>query len=105
MAHIVWTNEAENCLENIFDYITKELNNEIAAQRTVKGIYDKIQILEAHPEIGYPYEEASRDDVQVLLYGHYKIPYVYRNRLNDVVILGIYHGLMKMEDHIKYNEL
>ena len=105
MAHIVWTSEAESCLDHIYDYISTVLQNEIAAVNTVSGIYDKVQVLEDQPEVGYPFEEASRDDVRVLLFGHYKIPYIFRSSLNDVVILGIYHCLMKMEDHLKYDEI
>ncbi len=43
MAELKWTEEASIWLKDIFDYIAVE--NPLAAQRVVGGIYDKTQIL------------------------------------------------------------
>ena len=53
MAQISWTLEAQCWLEDIFELIAAD--NPQAAADTVQGIYDKAQVLNDHPEIGYRY--------------------------------------------------
>jgi toxin ParE1/3/4 len=72
VAEIIWTAEAQRWLQEIYDYIAED--NETAAYRTVRGIYERAQILLTFPEIGYRYRD--RPDVRVLLYGHYRIAYL-----------------------------
>jgi len=53
MAILRWTAEATQWLKDIFDYIA--LENPQAANKVVSDIYQKAQILESFPEIGYNY--------------------------------------------------
>jgi toxin ParE1/3/4 len=53
MAEIVWTDEAQHWLTDIFEYIAAD--NPQAAARTVQGIYDRAQDLKRFPEIGSRY--------------------------------------------------
>jgi plasmid stabilization system protein ParE len=48
---IAWTNEAQRWLEDIHEFIAQD--NPAAADRVVRGIYDRAQVLEQHPEIGH----------------------------------------------------
>ncbi len=97
MAKIRWTEEAAIWLEDIHKYIAKD--NPKAAGRVVDGIYDKVQILSDSPEIGYHYRREPEGDVRVLLYGHYRIAYLYRKP--DVVeILGVFHGALDLNRYI-----
>lgn len=64
MAQISWTLEAQCWLEDVFGFIAAD--NPQAAVETVQGIYDKAQILNAHPEIGHRYW-ASKRHVRILL--------------------------------------
>ena len=97
MAQLVWTKEAGLWLKEIFDFIA--LDNPVAAANVVDGIYDKAQLLEDYPELGYPYEHASGKDIRITLYGHYRIAYLVD--LPDYVhILGIFHGSLKIENYL-----
>jgi toxin ParE1/3/4 len=69
VAEIIWTDEAECRLSNIFDYIAEE--NPAAALRTVQGIYERAQVLEQFPQIGQRYSSSARF-VRLLIYGHYR---------------------------------
>ena len=89
MAEIVWTEESLSWLEEIYSYISKENPN--AAQRTVEGIYDKVQSLSQFPEIGYIYNKDLNPNIRVILYGHYRIAYFVKGK-ERVDILGIFHG-------------
>jgi toxin ParE1/3/4 len=51
MAKISWIVEAEAWLADIFAFIAQE--NPKAARNVVRSIYDKVQILQDFPEIGY----------------------------------------------------
>jgi len=88
MAVIAWTNEAQQWLEDIFEYIAAD--NPQAAARTVQGIFDRVQVLTTFPEIGHRYQLSPRN-VRILLYGHYRIAYLVKDDGN-IDILGIFHG-------------
>lgn len=88
MATIAWTAEAQQWIEDIFEYIAAD--NPPAAARTVQGIYERVQILTKFPEIGHRYQASPRN-VRVLHYGHYRIAYLVKNDGN-IDILGVFHG-------------
>ena len=69
MAKIRWSNEAEQWLREIYQYIAKD--NPSAAEKVVSGIYDKAQFLSDFPQLGHKYREEQEGDIRVLLYGHY----------------------------------
>ncbi|WP_368029257.1 type II toxin-antitoxin system RelE/ParE family toxin [Arcobacter sp. s6] len=56
MVDIHWTDEAENWLKNIYDYIA--LDKSTIAKKVVTEIYQKVQILQSFPRIGYEYENS-----------------------------------------------
>lgn len=58
MARIVWTEEASQWLEDIFEYIAKA--NPDAARRVVLGIYERAQVLENNPQVGYRYSASEK---------------------------------------------
>ena len=97
MAEIRWTEESAKWLQDIYDYISED--NREAAQKVVEGIYDKLQILESFPEIGYKYRDEADGEVRILLYGHYRIAYIIKH---DVIeILGVFHGALGIEKYIR----
>ena len=96
MVELHWTREAQQWLEDIFEYIARE--NPLAAWKVVSSIYERAQILVHFPESGYRYE-ASERNVRILLYGHYRIAYLIRDERN-VDILGVFHGALDIE---RYN--
>jgi len=98
MARIRWTNEAEKWLRDIHDYIAQD--NPTAAQRVVSAIYEKAQLLKDFPEIGYKYRTESEGEIRILLYGHYRIAYLIRDK--DLIdILGIFHGAMEIDRYLR----
>ena len=98
MAKIRWTDEAEKWLRDIYDYIAQD--NTSAAQRVVSEIYEKTQLLKDFPEIGYMYKTEPEGEIRILLYGHYKIAYLIRDK--DLIdILGIFHGAMEMDRYLR----
>lgn len=53
MAELIWTEESERWLKDIFDYISAD--NPAAAEGVVRGIYDRAQTLLTFPESGCRY--------------------------------------------------
>lgn len=47
---IVWTNETQKSLKSIAEYISKD--SPFYAEKIVQLIYDEVQVLSKHPEIG-----------------------------------------------------
>jgi toxin ParE1/3/4 len=91
---IVWTDEALRWLREIRDYVADR--NPTAADKIVDGIYQKVQLLATHPEAGFAYPLPGRDDVRVLLYGHYRIAYALTDH-NSLYILGIFHAALDID--------
>jgi len=95
MAELVWTEESQRWLKDIFDYIAQDSPE--AAASVVAGIYDRAQTLLQFPESGYRYE-GSPEDVRILLYGHYRIAYKVAGDV--VIILGVFHGALAIERYL-----
>lgn len=92
MAEIRWTSETEAWLKDIYDYIAQD--NPSAAARVVEGIYEKSQILHQFPGTGYRYRSEEEGEIRILLYGHYRIAYFWREREDLVDILKSFMVLL-----------
>ena len=97
MVEINWTNEAEIWLKDIHDYIAKD--NATVAKKVVTEIYQKTQILQSFPRIGYHYENKEEKEIRVLLYGHYRIAYLIKED-DPIDILGVFHGALDIERYL-----
>ena len=95
MAKLVWTEESERWLKDIYDYIAAD--NPTAAGDVVTAIYERAQTLLEHPESGYRYEHET-EDVRILLYTHYRIAYQIRSE--SIVILGVFHGSLDIDRYL-----
>ena len=98
MAEIVWTREAAQWLEEIYEYIASDSPK--SAHKVVTEIYDKIQLLRDYPRLGQRYEPIRDREVREILYGHYRIGYLVKSE-NRVEILGIFHGAMDIEHYLR----
>ncbi len=96
MAEIAWTREAERWLRDIYEFIA--LDNPTAAAEVINGIYESAQQLTEFPELGYRYH-GSRDQVRILLYGHYRIAYLIKTDGN-IDILGVFHGALDIDRYL-----
>jgi len=90
MAELRWTAEAQQWLEDIFEYIAQD--NPHAAARTVQAIYERVQDLIAFPQLGHRYAASSRH-VRILLHEQYRIAYLLKDDGN-IDILGVFHGAL-----------
>ena len=97
MVDINWTNEAELWLKDIFDFISEDSRN--MAQKVVGEIYEKVQILQDFPKIGYKYLNSEEEEIRILLYGHYRIAYLIIDE-NNIDILGVFHGSLDIQRYL-----
>ena len=95
MAELIWTEESERWLKDIYEYIARD--NPDAAASVVNGVYERAQTLIQFPESGYRYE-GSAQDVRILLYGHYRIAYTIEK--SEIIILGVFHGALAIERYL-----
>jgi plasmid stabilization system protein ParE len=98
MAKINWTREAEHWLKEIFDYIAAD--NPEAAANLVNMIYEKAQLLESFPNMGYRYIQNTDRNIRIMLLGHYRIAYLIKEN-HDIDILGVFHGAMEIERYLE----
>lgn len=96
MAKINWTEESQLWLKDIYAYIAAD--NPPAAAEVIEGIYQKTQLLSKFPEIGYKYETTYKEEIRILLYGHYRIAYVVYPDYID--ILGVFHGAIDINRYL-----
>jgi len=97
VVEINWTHEAQVWLKDIYGYIA--IDNREAAQRTIAGIFARVQSLKRHPRLGHRYEAEASREVRVLLYGHYRIACVIRSE-ETIDILGVFHGALNIERYL-----
>ena len=94
MAEINWTEEAEQWLKDIHDYIAQD--NPESAIRVADAIYERAQLLCRFPEIGHRYDRIPGRHIRILLYGHYRIAYLIKPDGN-IDILGVFHGALDID--------
>jgi plasmid stabilization system protein ParE len=97
MAEIVWTEEAEQWLRYIYDYIAT--NNPAAAIRVIEGIFERTQVLRHFPEIGHKYRDEPEGEIRILLYGHYRIAYLLRPS-RVIEVLGVFHDALDLTEYL-----
>lgn len=97
MVEINWTREAQVWLKDIHSYIA--IDNPDAAERTIAGIFARVQLLKTHPRLGYRYDDERSREVRILLYGHYRIAYLLKSE-NSIDILGVFHGSLSIERYL-----
>jgi addiction module RelE/StbE family toxin len=90
---IAWTPSALRDLEAIGDHIGRA--NPAAAARTVTRIFDRVEMLCAHSEMGRPGRAPNTRELVVT-----DTPFVvpYRVRDDVVEILAVFHGARKWPD-------
>ena len=84
--------EASNDLKEIKQYISEELENETAADNTVRKIIERIRQLEEHALIGAPLDSVVdvKSDYRYLVCGSYLV--FYRAYKTDVYIDRVLYG-------------
>jgi plasmid stabilization system protein ParE len=97
MAEIRWTEEAAAWLEDIYRYIAQDSPE--AAQRVVRGIYDKVQVLRTFPLIGHRHRNEPEGEIRILLFGHYRIAYLVRDP-SRIEILGVFHSALDIDRYL-----
>lgn len=100
MGQIRWSHEAFDWLKNVHDYIAQDKPG--VAEKIVKGILQKINLLREFPEMGYQLTLSSQKHVRVILYGHYRIVYQIGKEQN-INIVGIFHGALDLKRYLKAN--
>ncbi|HEX9735530.1 MAG TPA: type II toxin-antitoxin system RelE/ParE family toxin [Thermoanaerobaculia bacterium] len=101
MARLTWTTEAASSIRDIYQSIAR--NRPETAQRTVESILNKVDSLTECPDLGQLYRYDSGGAVRVLSYGNFRVAYLVEARndgtgdddgCGEVVVLGVFHGLI-----------
>jgi len=92
MADIVMSEEAENDLVQIGDYIAKQFKSPKTALNIIKKIKDRIDELKNFPLIGTPLSSKIAIDTEYRMLGCGSYSAFYRHVNNDVLIDRIFHG-------------
>ncbi len=98
MIKIFYSPKSKKDLDRIYDYIYDDLNNPVAAKRTVKGILGKINELKEYPQLGpiWYLENDINSGFRFLRYENYIL--FYQITKDDIFIVRILHLL---QDHVK----
>jgi toxin ParE1/3/4 len=91
MVQVVWTEPAASDLDAIADYIA--LDKPDAASQFVHRVYEHVEILSRHPEIGSRIPELSRaSNYRQLIEPPCRVFYRYDKQTETVLILGVMRG-------------
>lgn len=99
MIKIFYSPKSRKDLDKIYDYIYDDLNNPIAAEKTVKGILDKIGELKEYPQLGpvWYLENNIDSGFRFLRCDNYII--FYQITKETILIVRILHCL---QDYVKH---
>ena len=94
MTKILYSPKSRKDLDNIFDYIHDDLNNPVAAKRTVKGILNKINELKEYPQLGpvWYLENNIDSGFRFLRYENYIL--FYQITKDVILIVRVLHHLL-----------
>lgn len=98
MAELKWSAEALDWLEDIHRYIAQD--NPTAAAKVMDGLVAKAELLVTFPDIGSRLRSVPEGEVRMVLYGHYRIAYLYRGDADVVEILGVFHGALDIDRYL-----
>ena len=94
MVALNWTEEAQNWLKEIHEYISEDSPK--VAEHVILGIYERAVILKMFPKSGYFYKDDDNREIRILLYGHYKIVYLIKSP-EVIDVLGVFHGHLDLK--------
>jgi len=87
MVKIVWTEQATQDLENLFEYISKD--SVLYGSRTVEKLYSRVNILKEYPSSGRKLIEISKN-YRELVEGNYRL--IYKITSSDLIhIITVFH--------------
>ncbi len=94
---IIWTENAEKQLNQIFEYIATD--SSLYAYRTVGQIIEVAENLPPHPRKGRKVPEYEREDIREVFHHPYRIIYLLKE--NTIEILSVIHGARLLPDDPK----
>lgn len=99
MIKIFYSPKSRKDLDRIYDYIYDDLNNPIAAEKTVKGILKKISEIKEYPRLGpvWYLEKNIDSGFRILTCDNHII--FYKNTKEAILIVRILHCL---QDYVKH---
>lgn len=95
MAELRWTPEALDWLKNIHGYISQDSPR--AAAKVIDGIVKKAELVAKFPGIGTRLRVEPEGDVRMIMYGHYRIAYLWRIDADAIEVLGVFHGALDID--------
>lgn len=93
MAKVVWTEQAYEDLEAIFEYISHDSVK--YAQLLIEKILISVKRLELFPESGRIVPERNEKHIREVIVGNYRI--IYRLRSDWVELLMVRHGASRLD--------
>ncbi|MGB5288850.1 MAG: type II toxin-antitoxin system RelE/ParE family toxin [Ignavibacteriaceae bacterium] len=96
---LVWTKEALLRLLEIEEYIS--IDNPVAAVDFVDKLISLAETLVDNPKKGRVVPELSLENIRELLFRNYRIVYLVKKRLVEVLTVFEGHQLLKQEELIK----
>ena len=89
MAEVIWSDSAIQDLNDIGEYIAKDI--EKCAEITVNQLFSSTDILEDHPQAGKVVSEFEIDTIREIIRGNYRIVYQIIET-QEIQILAVHHS-------------
>jgi len=89
MARLIWTIQAANDLEHIYEYIAKDSVK--YARIEIRRIQDRVKLLKRHPKSGRIITEIEVKQLREIISGRFRIIYRIKSE-NNIEIISIHHS-------------
>lgn len=95
MVAVIWIDQVIEDLDNIAEYIAQDSLKYAAI--TVNKLFQRTEILKAHPKIGRIVPETNQESIRELIEGNYRIIYEIVSE-DRIEILTVYHSAHRLKD-------
>lgn len=86
---VVWSDSALDRVAEFLDFIAE--NNPEAARRVVQDLFDRVQTLEAHPQLGRKLSKSTGPSLRKLVVGNYIVVYHIREERRTISVVAVRH--------------
>jgi len=91
MPRLVWSPHSARDLRRHYDFLAEK--DRKAAARAIKAIYQRLQLLLTHPDLGRPMEESTTGQRELVIpFGQSSYVALYQHNVEEITVLSIRHG-------------
>jgi toxin ParE1/3/4 len=87
---ILWSDRALSRVQELADFVAQ--HSEVAARRLVEELFDRVQVLSDHPQLGIRFPDSPTHNVRILYVDRMRVYYLLNDEQRTISICTVQHG-------------